>query len=236
MAIIIDDVYQKVLAIANKEQRGYVTPQEFSLFANKAQKEIFDSYFHDLKTAYHKLETDMTHADEMDMLSEKLQPFKKSTTFTLTADASGIYDSLITLPNDLYYIDNFSRSEGEVSEISEKEILYTESNPLTKATKSRSVYVRRESNQIQVYPTPTLSTTYTLYYYKKPTAPSWAYVVVRGKALYNASLSVNFELHDSEEEVLVTRILQLSGVAVEKMELVQIAASDGAGIKQSQND
>ena len=30
----INNVYQKVLALANKEQRGYITPQEFNLFAN----------------------------------------------------------------------------------------------------------------------------------------------------------------------------------------------------------
>ena len=38
MAISIDSVYQKVLVLANKEQRGYITPQEFNLFADKAQK------------------------------------------------------------------------------------------------------------------------------------------------------------------------------------------------------
>ena len=36
----IDNVYQKVLVLANKEQRGYITPQEFNLFANQAQLEI----------------------------------------------------------------------------------------------------------------------------------------------------------------------------------------------------
>ena len=42
----VDDVYQKVLAIANKEQRGYITPQEFNLLANQAQMSIFESYFY----------------------------------------------------------------------------------------------------------------------------------------------------------------------------------------------
>jgi hypothetical protein len=31
--INIDSVYQTVQALANKEQRGYITPQEFNLFA-----------------------------------------------------------------------------------------------------------------------------------------------------------------------------------------------------------
>ena len=45
MAVSVDTVYQRVLAIANKEQRGYITPQEFNLFANQAQMDIFLSIF-----------------------------------------------------------------------------------------------------------------------------------------------------------------------------------------------
>ena len=47
--VSIDTVYQRVLALANKEQRGYITPQEFNLFANQAQMEIFEQYFYDTK-------------------------------------------------------------------------------------------------------------------------------------------------------------------------------------------
>ena len=46
--VLVDTVYQRVLALANKEQRGYITPQEFNLFANQAQMDIFDQYFYDL--------------------------------------------------------------------------------------------------------------------------------------------------------------------------------------------
>ena len=48
MAVSIDTVYQRVLAFANKEQRGYITPQEFNIFAENAQLEIFEQYFYDL--------------------------------------------------------------------------------------------------------------------------------------------------------------------------------------------
>ena len=44
----VNTVYQKVLALANKEQRGYITPQEFNLLANQAQLEIFEQYFNDM--------------------------------------------------------------------------------------------------------------------------------------------------------------------------------------------
>ena len=70
----INAVYQKVLALANKEQRGYITPQEFNLMADKAQLEIFENYFHDMKTAYHKpIKNQSTHSDEISILLEKLQ-------------------------------------------------------------------------------------------------------------------------------------------------------------------
>ena len=41
MAVNIDTVYQRVLAVANKEQRGYITPQEYNLYANQVQMDIF---------------------------------------------------------------------------------------------------------------------------------------------------------------------------------------------------
>ena len=85
-------------------------------------------------------------------------------------------------------------------------------NTLTKPTVDRPIYWRwiaGNTNSIYVEPFPyEEATIYSLTYWKKPTDPKWAYVVVQEKALYNANLTTNFELHSSEEEALVTRILQ----------------------------
>jgi len=54
MAVSINDVYQKVQVIANKEQRGYVTPVEFNSLANQVQNDIFEQYFYDLNQADRK--------------------------------------------------------------------------------------------------------------------------------------------------------------------------------------
>ena len=43
----VNTVYTTVLQILNKEQRGYVTPQEFNNLAQQVQLEIFESYFPD---------------------------------------------------------------------------------------------------------------------------------------------------------------------------------------------
>jgi hypothetical protein len=45
MAISVNTVYQTVLSILNKEQRGYLTPDEYNKIGAQAQLEIFESYF-----------------------------------------------------------------------------------------------------------------------------------------------------------------------------------------------
>tara|TARA_R110000824_G_scaffold239639_2_gene428318 strand:- start:6965 stop:7672 length:708 start_codon:yes stop_codon:yes gene_type:complete len=234
--VLIDSVYQKILALSNKEQRGYITPQEFNLFANKAQTEIFDAYFHNLKTSYVKPGSNMTHGDERDILEEKIHPFKTSTTFTQVEVSTGVFSDTITLPNELYLIEGLFRAEGEIVELDKSEVIYTESHPLTKANINRSVYTRDVPGGLKIYPRPLLSTSITLNYFKKPTKVKWGYVVIQDKALYNAVTSTNFEFHASEEEVLVSRILQLAGVVTMKPELIQMGVADQSAIKQDQND
>ena len=75
MAIIVDTVYQKVLALANKEQRGYITPQEFNLFADHAQMEIFEQYFYDLTQFLRVHGNSEEYSDIIDNIREKISIF-----------------------------------------------------------------------------------------------------------------------------------------------------------------
>ena len=45
MAISVNKIYQTVLALANKEQRGYITPQEFNLFADHTDLKIVNNIY-----------------------------------------------------------------------------------------------------------------------------------------------------------------------------------------------
>ena len=57
---------------------------------------------------------------------------------------------------------------------------------------------------------------------------NWAYIVVNKKALNNNTLSVDFELHKSETDTLVNKILDLSAIVLNKSGLVQIASGKDA--------
>ena len=79
MAVSVDTVYQRVLALANKEQRGYITPQEYNLLANQAQMQIFESYFY-AKNQRERTEPDRTVETSesyiLTLLDAKLSPFR----------------------------------------------------------------------------------------------------------------------------------------------------------------
>ena len=76
MAVNIDTVYQTVLAIANKEQRGYLTPQEFNLMASRAQREIFEQYFYDINKFSRIPGNSTEFSDMLYILEEKVAPFR----------------------------------------------------------------------------------------------------------------------------------------------------------------
>ena len=72
MAINVDTVYRTVLLIVNKEQRGYLTPDEFNKTATQVQLEIFNEYFEDLNQQIRLPENDSEYANRNKNLQEKI--------------------------------------------------------------------------------------------------------------------------------------------------------------------
>ena len=67
----------------------------------------------------------------------------------------------------------------------------------------------------------------------RPEKVEWGYDVINEKALYNASRSVNYQLHESEETELVYKILALAGIIINKPGLAQTAVGlDSSKIQQ----
>jgi hypothetical protein len=76
MAINVDTVYKTVLLILNKEQRGYMTPDEFNKIATQVQLEIFENYFDNLNQQLRVPDNDSEYADRIKNLDEQLAVFK----------------------------------------------------------------------------------------------------------------------------------------------------------------
>jgi len=242
MAVSINNVYQKVLAIANKEQRGYITPQEFNLFANQAQMDIFEQYFYDINQFGRLPGNNTEYSDMLTILEEKISLFEK-----YAQDLASNTSNLGKLPTDLYRLGQVQfgsdyDSSVIVQKVNNKELKLMLNSSLLQPTLERPVYTRAANAanyDIELYPT-TFSASnrmdnVSVNYVKKPATVKWTYTVVVGKALYNSSATdlQDFELHASEENNLIIKILALAGVSIKDPSVYQIAAAeDNKNIQQ----
>jgi len=228
MAVSVDTVYQRVLAILSKEQRGYVTPQEFNLFANQAMLDIFEQYFYDINQFSRLPGNDTEFSDMLNMLNEKINIFEKS-------DVMGFTTPYFTTPVDLYRIgtiftkttvtDRFGVASEVITEaerINFNEFLYINQSRYTKPVDSRPVFVASDAGY-KVYGNTILTSGVSCNYIKIPSDVSWNYQMVFGEALYDSTNSVDFELHESEETELVIKILAFAGLAVQDIGIYQVA-------------
>ena len=221
MAVSIDTVYQRVLAILNKENRGYVTPQEFNLFANQAQLEVFEQYFFDLNQYNRLPKNDTEYSDLPKLINEKLSKFKKSASISYMTDH-------FHLPSDLHKLGTvIYNNTTPVEEIDKKNLLEYQLSKLTAPTINNPVYIQNIDNTsahwgINVFPT-SINANVSITYVRKPNNVSWSYQTVAGNALYNASGSTDFELHASEETNLVLKVLLYAGVSIKDPNIAQLA-------------
>jgi hypothetical protein len=259
MSVSVDTVYQRVLGILNKEQRGYVTPQEFNLFANQAQLDLFEQYFYDINQFGRSTRNSTEYSDMVDLLNKKIAIFEDQA--TLTYDGVNNY---YTLPSDLYrlgtiiytnsttkdfypsptQIANYPVSNPtvyrkiinesiEAQRVNGNELLYINLSPLTKPKNTLPIYTSK-NNKINVYGDEELITGVKCNYIRKPAKVEWKYQMVYGEALYDSTYSQDFELEPSEETELVIKVLELAGLSTKDIQMYQVAA--GEEIKNTQQE
>ena len=218
----VDTVYQRVLALANKEQRGYITPQEFNLFANQAQMETFEQYFYEINQFGRAPGNDTEYSDMIDILEEKVALFKKQRVLTTISSSAQLYN----IPDNCYRLGTLSYRGREVTEVDPKELLYISSAPLARPSAQRPVFTRYENqsgvDMIEVFPKNLEGGTIVATYVKEPEKVYWGYNVIGSNALHDATNSKHFELHRSEESALVVKILAYAGITLNKPGLLQV--------------
>ncbi len=221
--VSIDTVYQRVLAILNKENRGYLTPQEFNLMANQAQLEIFEQYFYDLNQFSRMGENDSEYANIIDNIEEKIDIFQQSTELA-------VIDNYADLPGDLYRIGTISNNSVSYDFVTKKEKNDILRSPLINLDSTTSYKDSNDTEPIGIYCKS--GQTISVYpgtesvvcdYIRKPDIVNWAYINTNNTALYNSTNSTDFELHASEEPSLVIKILTYAGISIKSTEITQVA-------------
>ena len=225
----IDTVYQRVLAFANKEQRGYITPQEFNLFANQAQIEIYEQYHYDVNSFEMRDATYTLNSDTTDLTRQKLDVFIEIASPVVFYN---IIQDAVVLPSEVYRLSRVEVLGVKAEYMDTNRFMdVTTSGPLVRASASRPVYTEHK-NRIRVNNGSSVISNIGIHYYRLPLTVSWGYFVMSGKALYDSSTTktTHFELHSAEESELVYKILKFAGLAMKKNDV----ASGGQGLESLQ--
>jgi len=252
MAINVNNVYQTVLLILNKEQRGYMTPNEFNKTATQVQLDIFEQYFDDLNQQLRVPQVDIDYADRQSSIDEKLATFKGIGSCTYSAgsfslptldDISGlqiIYNDAPASSNQVSFYklgavtyEPTNTDPVELQRLQRFDFYNIQKSQLTKSTTSFPTYLY-EGGKITVRPI-SIQSDIVASFVRKPKDVVWGYTVGSlGQYTYSSTTSQSFELLPSEQVEVILRILQYSGIIIRDPQIVQAAASEIAQNEMNQ--
>ena len=182
MSVSVDTVYRTVLLILNKEQRGYMTPDEFNRIGSQVQREIFERYFEDINQQVRIQQSEFDYANRVYNTDGKIAEFKTENVQASPADEKTITGTNpFTVPSELYRLNTITYEAGsdivELQRVTRNEYYNIAKSKLTKPTKSCPVYLY-EDNKAIVYPSTIVSADdIKMQYVKKPEDIRWGYTV-----------------------------------------------------------
>jgi hypothetical protein len=160
----------------NKEQRGYLTPDEFNKISKQVQLSLVDKTFYDLNKSLSSKARGLVNqgvADTTNNVQEKLDALYKTGTSTFTSGSA-------TLPTDIYKIISIVSNDRlrTYEEVKKHEITYMQSSPLTAPSSTFPVYYQETAGtSITTLPVLSDDDTVTIDYIKKPDDPRWGYEI-----------------------------------------------------------
>lgn len=214
---MINSVRNTVLAIANKENYGYIPPSDFNLYAKQAQLDIFEDYFYRYNqwiVRQNVRQSGSEYADIVKNLEEAIDIFSVIGSLTGT-------DNNFILPDDYYLLSVVRYANREIDKVSNAKILNLNASNLTAPSLLNPAYVLN-GKTITVYPS-TIVSGVSLQYIRKPLDPKWTYVTVSGSPLFNQTAVdyQDFELPATDEPSLVAKILQYAGISIREADVYQ---------------
>jgi hypothetical protein len=232
LMVSINNVRETVLAICNKNNYGYISPDDFNLYAKQAQLEIFSSYM-ERYNYYINLENQHTSGSDLADLAESA---RESIETFITAEilahvaVAGIF-STFTAPSDWYHINMVlynptANANTEVVKASRKEVISLAKSNLTSPSTTYPYYVVGVGNTIGIAPS-SITTNISCLYVRYPVDPVWGYVtLLDGEPVEDVGSSVNFEVSEDEESALVEKILEKAGLSIREPEVYNTAQAN----------
>jgi len=248
MAINVNTVYQTVLLILNKEQRGYLSPFEFNNIATQVQLEIIDDYLETLNQQLRVPQNESEYGDRVKNIDNQLSALKEIQPLdpTTTWVANNEYNTT-ALTTPIYVIGTvIYKDEQEIERVDRNEWLRINMSKLTRPSEDYPLYLYENgsifiqpSDLVKIDPVTALPyDQFSVSYIRKPVDVVWAYSTGSvGQYIWDGSPgavapfipttgSQNFELQDTDQVKVILSILKYAGVVIRDPQIVQAAAKE----------
>jgi len=235
---MINEVRNTVLAILSKDNNGYLTPEQFNLYATAAQIEIFENYMYGYSNAVNKRNAHLFTSGLGDIptrLAEVIERFRTNAVLTYDATSENF-----ELPTNAYSLGTISTLNGDVVEpIAQDKILRLNSSLDTSPSEDYPVYTILNDPtwtvpiQAKIYPSSIEDA--NISYIRYPKIPKWTYASLSGgEPVFNLGAVdyQDFELPETDRFGLISKILQYTGTQIGNQELVRDAKTDEIQEKQ----
>ncbi len=255
MAINVNTVYTTVLSILNKEQRGYLTPDEFNKVATQAQLNIFENIFEDLNQQLRTTQNNFDYSNRKVNLDDVISTFKcfgvlqggSGGEFTLPIVDSNtgttiVYNDSPAFNEFAFYRLGTITYEGstkpiQIERLQRNPFYNIDRSDLTAPSENYPVYLY-ENLEVFVKPI-TITADVRTTFIRKPKDVVWGYGVgTLGQYTWDGTPSfsltpvipstgsVNFEISSNQQTEVILEILKLSGVIIRDPQIVQAASQE----------
>tara|TARA_R110000796_G_scaffold147770_3_gene264610 strand:+ start:472 stop:1206 length:735 start_codon:yes stop_codon:yes gene_type:complete len=236
----VREVYNALSDLANKDERGFVTPTEFNSFAPIAQQTIFNKLFTELtnveamrkrnidpgrdKSRGKQIKEDLAVFSSQNNITKSSGSFAKPDDFARLISIKTFGDVLLDVTSSVMI--DAVYDEEKIDRI----LLSTLSAP----TRTKPVALVRDT--VTVFPTSI--NRITMRYYKQPeglntstgartvSLPTFGFTISNGKEAYNAAASVDFELPEHYTSDLVIEMAKLIGVNLRDRDVYAYATAE----------
>jgi hypothetical protein len=155
---MINNVRNTVLTILNKENRGYLTPEQFNSYARYAQQNIFNLYFAEYAKMVSLKNARRLGADYADRVREIQAVIERFTTVASVAKTGTVYPK----PADMFKPISLRYNGNVVDEVSIGKETYLDAGNLNGPSATYPVFVDK-NNSFTLKPSTLADITYITY-------------------------------------------------------------------------
>ena len=243
----VNEVYSALKSLANKDERGFITPKVFNTFAAVAQNKIFNKLFSDMTISQtlraRNLDGEL-HLSLNKRIKEDLAYFSKESNIT---QASGVFlkpedlSRIISIKTQGSYVFGTSTSTPVDIIYDESKIEYILQSDLSAPSANHPVAI--VSNDIEVFPTTIKKI--KVRYYKQPEGrnpvdglrtiltPRYNAISLGGSnEVFDPTTSVDFELPEHYIPEIIIEIGKMVGISLKDQEVYSYSSTESQKPKQ----